>query len=140
MNTSSYKTMAHYTNYKATKFKILYLHHLSMCWMYNELHVHYAVYSYATLDLGAMCHKRTRSTRIYSVKNSSDTSCSYCTNVTRSVRRKLRVHGRVWITFNVTNKKGLYMHECTKVNRLTPELNPSAQRCLTRCFTLDFAS
>jgi hypothetical protein len=23
---------------------------------------------------------------------------------------------------------------------LTPELNPSAQRCLTRCFTGDFAS
>jgi hypothetical protein len=27
-----------------------------------------------------------------------------------------------------------------KVNPLTPELNPSAQRCLTRIFTGDFAS
>jgi hypothetical protein len=27
-----------------------------------------------------------------------------------------------------------------KINPLTPELNPSAQRCLTRFFTRDFAS
>jgi hypothetical protein len=27
-----------------------------------------------------------------------------------------------------------------RVNPLTPELNPSAQRCLTRFFTGDFAS
>jgi hypothetical protein len=27
-----------------------------------------------------------------------------------------------------------------KINPLTPELNPSAQRCLTRFFTEDFAS
>jgi hypothetical protein len=27
-----------------------------------------------------------------------------------------------------------------KINPLTPELNPSAQRCLTRLFTGDFAS
>jgi hypothetical protein len=26
------------------------------------------------------------------------------------------------------------------INRLTPELNPSAQRCLTKYFTGDFAS
>jgi hypothetical protein len=28
----------------------------------------------------------------------------------------------------------------TRINPLTPELNPSAQRCLTRFFTGDFAS
>jgi hypothetical protein len=27
-----------------------------------------------------------------------------------------------------------------RINPLTPELNPSAQRCLTRLFTGDFAS
>jgi hypothetical protein len=26
------------------------------------------------------------------------------------------------------------------INTLAPELNPSAQRCLTRIFTVDFAS
>jgi hypothetical protein len=29
---------------------------------------------------------------------------------------------------------------CAVVNPLTPELNPSAQRCMTRFFTGDFAS
>jgi hypothetical protein len=32
------------------------------------------------------------------------------------------------------------MHGQQNINPLTPELNPSAQRCLTRFFTGDFAS
>jgi hypothetical protein len=36
----------------------------------------------------------------------------------------------------VTPKKG---HDCV-IKPLTPELNPSAQRCMTRFFTGDFAS
>jgi hypothetical protein len=31
-------------------------------------------------------------------------------------------------------------YSVVSVNPLTPELNPSAQRCLTRFFTVDFAS
>jgi hypothetical protein len=31
-------------------------------------------------------------------------------------------------------------HEIYTINPLTPELNPSVQRCLTRFFTGDFAS
>jgi hypothetical protein len=32
------------------------------------------------------------------------------------------------------------IHIYFRINPLTPELNPSAQRCLTRFFTGDFAS
>jgi hypothetical protein len=32
------------------------------------------------------------------------------------------------------------VNETTHINPLTPELNPSAERCLTRFFTGDFAS
>jgi hypothetical protein len=32
-----------------------------------------------------------------------------------------------------------FAHE-ENINPLTPELNPSVQRCLTRFFTVDFAS
>jgi hypothetical protein len=32
------------------------------------------------------------------------------------------------------------MHGQQNINRLTPELNPSPQRCLARFFTRDFAS
>jgi hypothetical protein len=32
------------------------------------------------------------------------------------------------------------LHKFMPINPLTPELNPSAQRCLTRFFTGDFAS
>jgi hypothetical protein len=35
---------------------------------------------------------------------------------------------------------GLYRRSNTYLNPLTPELNPSAQRCLTRFFTGNFAS
>jgi hypothetical protein len=37
---------------------------------------------------------------------------------------------------NISHKR----HDFRKNNPLTPELNPSAQRCLTRFYTGDFAS
>jgi hypothetical protein len=44
-------------------------------------------------------------------------------------------------------RKSFYTERCSEfaawfpgINPLTPELNPTAQRCLTRIFTGDFAS
>jgi hypothetical protein len=42
------------------------------------------------------------------------------------------------ITFEVVQFTSI--HPRYAINHLTPELNPSAQRCLTRFFTRDFAS
>jgi hypothetical protein len=48
---------------------------------------------------------------------------TFCWNMWREV-----------ITWGISNVREV------KINPLTPELNPSAQRCLTRYFTGDFAS
>jgi hypothetical protein len=47
----------------------------------------------------------------------------------KSLQRVLYFCNKLKITFN-----------CVNINPLMPELNPSAQRCLTRFFTGDFAS
>jgi hypothetical protein len=52
----------------------------------------------------------------------------------------------IWLTSNILDavQEGLQHTQTsifpTNVNPLTPELNPSAQRCLKRFFTGDFAS
>jgi hypothetical protein len=44
------------------------------------------------------------------------------------------VHSQIWPT------ETFYAQVSVCINPLTPELNPSTQRCLTRFFTGDFAS
>jgi hypothetical protein len=43
-------------------------------------------------------------------------------------------------TITVTLEITSYLTLVIAINLLTPELNPSAQRCLTKFFTGDFAS
>jgi hypothetical protein len=43
-------------------------------------------------------------------------------------------------TYGRTHTSDIQFHFTNHINPLTPELNPSAQHCLTRFFTGDFAS
>jgi hypothetical protein len=64
-------------------------------------------------------------------------------------RKSITIRIGVWVgcTDNLVNEDKFYFVFVTNfvlrsahINPLTPELNPSAQRCLKRLFTRDFAS
>jgi hypothetical protein len=68
-------------------------------------------------------------------KECQNTGCALCTSCTNLVLLK-QPQTLKWYLISVI----IIFQTIHSINHLTPELNPSAQRCLTRFFTGDFAS